>query len=305
MADEFPPRDQESNATDGGDDPEAPVVPQPHESSAHKNQPGKYAERAGAYIQAADKAERAALIWQIKRVFGSANFWIAAATVSIAISTGIYTHYAGLQWIVMRKQFEQMNRQTGLMSKQLEVSSGAILRLTMFEVAENTYNAHMQLTNSGQATATDVHGLFTISLHSIPDNKVIGKPRTVSVSLPNIVGPPGPPESRPRNTHDWNQTIIRGGEIDAVIKAKAAIVVDFAFTYNNGFETIRDQGYCDAFMGFTAVTTVISPVQTQTTGGFENVECTDLPREMVSLQNRQAVARQQQQQQQQQSQKPN
>jgi len=74
----------------------------PDDSKEHKN-------AAQRHLQIAYKWCRFTT-WQrgIKPFIASSNFWIATATVVIAIATGVYTIYARKQWQVMRRQLTEM-----------------------------------------------------------------------------------------------------------------------------------------------------------------------------------------------------
>jgi hypothetical protein len=111
MADELPPDDPEQDAADDGGDPEVPLLDQPHEVGFQKRDPSKPSQLLARCVEATDHALLALghRVWKWSKLgIQSANFWIAVATIAIAVSTGIYTHYAGLQWQVMEGQLEEM-----------------------------------------------------------------------------------------------------------------------------------------------------------------------------------------------------
>jgi len=114
MVDKFPSGNQDESRTNDSGDPEVPIVAHPHEASTKKQEPGKYARRTAHYISIAYQFVLASLGWLFKGVkiaFQSANFWIAIATVVIAVSTSIYAYYAGKQWKAMDRQLDQMIKQ--------------------------------------------------------------------------------------------------------------------------------------------------------------------------------------------------
>src|SRR5580700_8770928 len=99
MTDEFYERDNESDGENEYEDPEVPTVRHPEPTPAN---PSVYKTRPSArYEHALDEIFRI-LRWFWK-LFTSASFWTASATVVIAVATIFYTLYAKKQWKEMQK----------------------------------------------------------------------------------------------------------------------------------------------------------------------------------------------------------
>ena len=110
MPNELLPDDPEQDPADDGDDPEVPVF-EAHEPVHRSHEPGKFARWAADCVRIMHQGALAFWNWLKswgKRAIWSANFWMASATVAIAISTAIYTHYARNQWQVMSGQLQEM-----------------------------------------------------------------------------------------------------------------------------------------------------------------------------------------------------
>jgi hypothetical protein len=89
------------NAADNGD-----VLAPPHKPSPYKEKAEEYEKAASAYFGVFRERVLDADSWWwkwVSKAFGSASFWTAAATVTIAIATIVHTHYARDQWDEMTK----------------------------------------------------------------------------------------------------------------------------------------------------------------------------------------------------------
>lgn len=200
---------------------------------------------------------------------------IKNATWAAVGAAAFYAAISALMW-------GQMIKQNKILFKQLETTSGTILHMSNIYIpADGTHLVNLTLSNWGQITGTDIHGLLETSLWSIPDNKMIGNKRSFSVSIPNI-----PPIIQHVQPHEPNvlarqySFFATAEELEAVDSGKAAAVVEFSFSYNNGFRTISDSGDCIAYLGFPAV---FLPHETVATGGFTSVPCGGLGQAMIDL----------------------
>ncbi len=122
--------------------PENPVVaPSSHTraSEPEADEMEEYEERAKKYLAKVYEWVRLVAWSMVTKVICSSQFWTAAATVAIAVSTVIYTRYA-------KKQWEVMSEQSSVMQKQLEMSERPWI------VTEYTPNAPLEFTADGGAT---------------------------------------------------------------------------------------------------------------------------------------------------------
>ncbi len=97
MPDEFDKPTENADTDEYGEDAEAPILPQPTETSANEYNAGDKTKRAQRNISAAFHGVRWFFL-KLWIVLKSASFWTALATVVIAVSTIFYTIYARKQW---------------------------------------------------------------------------------------------------------------------------------------------------------------------------------------------------------------
>jgi len=107
MFDELPVRPEEQGADNNGGDPEVPLIPQSVPASADHRSTKIKTYPAAQYVYKTLRAVGMAIKW-LWRHKPKAEFWIAGATVAMAITTGIYTHYARKQWEVIDNQLYRM-----------------------------------------------------------------------------------------------------------------------------------------------------------------------------------------------------
>lgn len=262
MIDE-PPEQPEKQVTEyDGTDPEAPIVIEPHKSGPEKHDPNKYANWAAHYAHITCQRGLAFTCWLwkwAKLAMSSANFWIAIATIAIAVSTGIYTHYARKQWQVMSQQLKQMTQQlpelqkaakaaqdsADLSRQQVIASQAAILNLRFdvlyrFLPGEHHGLRAMLEYRSGTAMVTEAHESISASWVDSGTLRDIGEPQHVEIDIrPFRAGDPTSVEMIPLkglNPTTWDAIRVRS--------SPKTIQVKGTFRYHNGFAQVPDQQFC-------------------------------------------------------------
>lgn len=246
MLDDFPGQTPQENGEDYGDDPEVPVLPHAQESSAnkqHKQDADTEDPYAARYIQLTYERLVSFLRWArkwMKRAFQSANFWIAAATVAIAISTGIYTRYARLQWqamngqlTAMQGQFTEMQKQTTLTRQQIVGAQQAVPEINVSFSPE--LRIQLLAFNNGQTAAKDVHARIEVTRESFPSQKIIKTDVFTMDDMPilysgqlSIVGP-----NRP--IRNWDLPNVSYSDRWEVLHRKQITLVTLTYNFDDGF----------------------------------------------------------------------
>ena len=96
---------------------------------------------------------RVALPWIGRRIITNSNFWMAIATVVIAVATIAYTHYARQQWGVMNSTLAEIQKQTPEIQKQAKVAQDQFAQAKIDSAAASKVTDEQLRIAQEQATA--------------------------------------------------------------------------------------------------------------------------------------------------------
>jgi hypothetical protein len=154
--------------------------PPPHKPSTYKEKAEKYKKAASAYFNICRERVLDADSWSWKwfgwgirwlgKAFWSTSFWTAAATVTIAVATIVYTHYARSQW-------REMTRATYAACINTQISQRQLL-----EIQRTNSLSQAMATSSMMQTAAAVD-TQRASVHLVPRFPTLEES---SVSGPNF-----------------------------------------------------------------------------------------------------------------------
>lgn len=125
MGEEFGRSEDQQGGDSESDDPEVPTREVAADPDAHAHDPEEHTQNTERKIAVAEWATRTGFPWIGRKVnwvwsnvLARSNFWMAAATMAIAVATWIYTYYAGKQWTAMNQTLSEIQKQTPEIQKQ-------------------------------------------------------------------------------------------------------------------------------------------------------------------------------------------
>jgi hypothetical protein len=207
----------------------------------------------------------------------------------------IYAVISGWQLYEMRKATratqcaaEAAESAAETASKQLEIASGAVIRLTRppFSFTPNSPNSTsepvvlwMNLSNIGHTTATHIHVHLEVSIISVPRGDKIDDSKMWDVEIPNLL------RQNPDNSNDpdtaYNLKVgppVAPSHNKPLHDGKEALKADIELHYFDGFQTV-EESTCWGFVGTPSIT-----IGRETVGGISDfLPCDQLSREIKNI----------------------
>lgn len=154
MEDQADRREDQYRSDDDCKEPEVPPRAASDNTNAHD--PHKHANRAQHAIAVPCDWVKVSWFWSWCRIITSSNFWMAAATVAIAVATGIYTYYARQQWTAMNNTLSEIQRQTPEIQKQAKTAQDQLAQAKIDSTASSIATDKQIRTLQGQLTHQDI-----------------------------------------------------------------------------------------------------------------------------------------------------
>jgi hypothetical protein len=253
MTDERVGKDEGQAPTANNRDGENSVPPLTHKSTPYKEKAKKYEKVAAAYAGIAFR-------WS-KKALGSANFWIAVATIAMAVTTMVYTHYARKQWEAMDSQVKTMKCQLTEMSKQTTVMRQQTVGTYAAAIPKtipwprtigndleflNYTGIGLSYTNVGKVKATNFIAEATLTRQSLPSYKPLGVAQHKSISRPQIRpndqnGPNGMMDDADIR---FDTEMLTQNDLTLLSDSRETLEIRGYFQYEDGFGDIVHEPIC-------------------------------------------------------------
>jgi hypothetical protein len=233
MVNNLPTDPETNNAKNEGADAENPnAIANGPTPRSHANNAKKYKDAAERYLKITYQWMKIT-VWEryVKRFIFSSNAWIAVATVVIAVTTGIYTHYARKQWKVMEGQLS-------LTRDQLKGTQAAFVSVTLG--MNEPYSAVIiYVRNNGHVISGRFTGRFTITRETLPERKIVGEP------IIKTIGPHPLPVGQDGMIEETYQIPNFGSEgWDSIKRLEQTIFIEWDVSYDDGFEEVIHDHRC-------------------------------------------------------------
>ncbi|MGD0923327.1 MAG: hypothetical protein ABSA70_16425 [Terriglobia bacterium] len=253
MADEPNGRENQQSAEDDGKDPEVPVIRGSLAGGADADNPHKETDGSSNYAERTKKFLK--MVWSVVRTL---SFWTAAATVTIAVTTIIYTVYSGRQWDVARE---------GLSLNQRAWVSPVRDQFRLTAGSEIIIPSHM--VNTGKTPAKHIEGWFTATVlkrDEVPD--FIYTPGTGHPAVKAEARFVWPEEKIPfqmiafkHGTQTGEHIILTKEMLGEWDRGESYLVMHGKITYDDVFDVHHWITFCDIFLADHLRSGLLNPAQ--------------------------------------------
>jgi hypothetical protein len=242
---------------------------------------------ADNYVKPALRRIRTGWLWIWDKTLSNSQFWMAAATIVMAVSTAIYTHYVSIEIpeikksadaakdaaLAAKQSADTQNQSYQMERRRAEDQEEAICRLhTGMAALDNV--GHVYLANSGKTKARNVEARVDTYLADATTLKKLRQLGSVDISTSELEKDQSLDRgvNLPLTAHDW----------DNLADTNVVIIDSGRIRYENGFGRIVDEAVCDGWWYFRAPEDKLNPVQ-----GRGN-ECGQIPQSVAGIKKQKA-----------------
>jgi len=201
MTDKLDKHDNEQPADNNCGDPEVPSLPHSVPTAREAQGTQEKTHHATQYVAKAFHTFRAWAGRAWTNCLSKSAFWMAAATIVIAIANVRYTQYAEKQWGTMRDTLSEIKNQSWVMGKTFRAERPVFKQHIHFSFKvdkQQSLRATVELTNVGHTVSVDLHAFTSISIadsdpfnspvywHSCPAFGFVGPSDTISCETDSL-----------------------------------------------------------------------------------------------------------------------